>query len=93
MLDVMVDWKDKFFNVYYEMFSPLILGVGRKDEKIVTDELQYYLNCNTCQVLINLIRSSPNDELLMEAFFNTSQNVCEEVMEAQSCRSLAAKYR
>ena len=42
MLDVMVDWRDKFFNVYHEMFSPLILGVGRKDEKIVTDELQYY---------------------------------------------------
>lgn len=93
MLDVITDWKDKLFDVYFEMFQPLISGVGRKDEKIVSDELQYYLNCNTCQVLINLIRRSPNDELLMEAFLSSLNNVCEEVLEPQTCRSLTTKYR
>ena len=93
MLDVLVNWKEKFFNVYFEMFQPLISGVGRNDEKIVSEELQYYLNCSTCQVLIRLIRKSPNDELFMDAILNASQNVCEEVLEAQTCSALAAKYR
>ncbi len=61
MLDALSDWKDTFSDVYLSMFEPIIAGVKKENDKLVASELKYYLNCNTCQELVRLIRKSPND--------------------------------
>lgn len=75
------------------MLYPLYDGFYNENDAKVAQELQYYLNCNTCTEMVNKLREQPNDELLVDVIVTTGINVCSEIISQDSCRSLAKKFK
>ena len=67
------------------MFEPLIQGYVRGDDGAMAQELQFYLNCNTCSKAIEVIRQSPNDKLLVDMIIKATIGACYEALTKEQC--------
>jgi hypothetical protein len=75
------------------MLRPLVQGLHDNDNELVANELQYYVNCDTCSELVSTLKRKPNDELLIDFLSTISINVCAELIDRELCESLNEKFK
>ena len=93
MINATKMWSNKVRQVFSDMLSPLNQAFKDGDDKVVADELQYYLNCNTCTEMVSKLRESPNDELLVNIIMTVGINMCSEIWKVELCSALATKFK
>ena len=86
-------WFNKVYKRFKEMIDPMLKAYGNQDDEVMAQELQYYLNCNTCSKTVEYLRQSPNDELLIDLVIQATIGACYEAVGEELCDSLAAQGR
>ena len=85
-------WSSKVKLTYKDMLRPLLNGVRNKNNRVVADELQFYVSCETCLELSDMLKKPPNDDLIAEFIFTAGLNTCQEVLDYEVCLVLGHKF-
>jgi hypothetical protein len=59
----------------------------------MADELEFYLNCNTCSEIVSNVKKAPNDELLVNFFVTAGANACSAVLSLNQCMIIGERFK
>eukprot|EP00347_Sterkiella_histriomuscorum_P003902 403362501 len=82
-------WVDRVENNTEIVFSPIAKGIQEGNDEMISEELQYFVNCRTCQITMQNMFEGLNDPLNRQLIVAYVSSQCQNKYSANMCIELS----